>query len=748
VRQSSRRVLLIAAFLASLIGLATARPDSAQPSNQPERPKFILLVIDQVTWGDFLEADAPTLHQIIEKGALGLMVVRTAGSPERGGYLTIGAGTRLRAKEEAEGLRIEPEGCAFDTNEFPWLKEMHRWLTDKNPGSAAVLNLAIASILEDNADLDYPATPGLLGETLRSHGIRVACLGNADLPGRPYRPIAALAMDSKGQVPLGKVDTSLIRWDTQDFTHTSNEALLKAFDEVSEQADFIAIDFGDTTRLARNSQLLTEEAARLHYMEAVKRAGNFLEGLLTRRQGKKWRLMIITPHLRLDRESPGCRFTPVILFGSDVPAGWLTSASTRSRAIVANTDVAPTVLDFFRLPVPAEMVGRPIQVTSAEARPYAHLEWLDKEISRREAVDGQRYLLTRPAMIAIIVILSACAIAVLLERRVSSKLKVWLRCLSLAILSWPVMMLLLGIALPAQIPVSWAIVLLGSVILTFAAVKLSSSATPPFTLLSAVTLLLLALAVLWPDQPLLRYSPLSYSPADGARYYGVGNEFGGALLGAFLFAFPGLWQQPSKLARWLRWPLMGALVFLFGSGQLGANFGMALAAISAFWVVGMMILPPRSIWRRLWAFALAAVVVAMIAGDLLQSAAPSHIGLAAQQLQQPAKAQILGLIARKLEMNWRLLQNSMWTYVLAAALAAIIIIPLKLDRRFTALLQAYPGARTALYASLAGAAAALVFNDSGVIAAALCLIYPAVASAYLALHGASKEPLLDSSGRS
>jgi hypothetical protein len=287
-------------------------------------------------------------------------------------------------------------------------------------------------------------------------------------------------------------------------------------------------------------------------------------------------------------------------------------------------------------------------------------------------------------------------------------------------------------------------VLLGCFVLTVIAVRLSSGKSSAFSLLAGFAAALLAGALLWPGNPLLRHSPLSYSPADGARYYGIGNELGGVLLGAFLFAFLGFWQGASKAARWLRWPLMAFLLALLGLSGLGANFGMTLAAVFAFWAVGLMILPTRSMRQRLWVIALAIGVIAFVSVDLTRTTSISHIGLAARQLQEPSGGQTLGLIVRKIGMNLRLLRYSMWADVMFFALGLILLAALKLGRRFEEIMLNGTGLRTAFYASLVGAGAAFVFNDSGTVAAALCLIYPAAATGYLALNRTGESISLDS----
>ena len=42
----------------------------------------------------------------------------------------------------------------------------------------------------------------------------------------------------------------------------------------------------------------------------------------------------------------------------------LASATTRTPGLIANVDIAPTILHLFAAPIPRTMVGRPVQVTA------------------------------------------------------------------------------------------------------------------------------------------------------------------------------------------------------------------------------------------------------------------------------------------------------------------------------------------------------------------------------------------------
>jgi hypothetical protein len=736
-----RRFSALAVLLIFLVGPVGTAEGGTAPSQGPglDAPKFIILVMDQISWQDYITAPAPSFREVMEDGAVGVMVARTAGATDRGGFLTIGAGTRLR-EGEARGI-ANPEGFAFqpwEQTRFGPAGEFYSWLTGEKSDSAALVDLALPSISNSNADLNYLAAPGLLGETLRQARLRVACLGNADLPGHRNRPAAAIAMDARGQVPLGEVGDYLL--EKGNPPRTSVPALLAAFDRLAPQADVLVIDYGDAERIGELRTLLSPETARFRRREAIVGADKFLSALLGRMSGKPWRLLVVTPHLQPDDKE--ARLTPILLYGDKVDSGWLTSASTRTRGLVVNIDIAPTVLDFFHIGAPAQMLGRPMVSREENKLPPEKLAALAREITRRELLDEQRRLLTRPVMIALIVFFLLCGGGILLnwDRPAVRATVPVLRFAALALLSWPLVLALLGIWLPALGAESFAIMVFACCALGVLVEKGFARRLSPPVLLAALTALALGGDVLWPGQPLMHFSPLSYAPAEAARYYGIGNEFGGVFIAAFLIALSGLWGRASLPARLGQGLLMLLGIALLGMGRLGANFGMTLAGAGAFFAVLFLNFAPGSIWRKVGGICLLAVVAGLVVLEVLQGGQASHLGMAARELGQPGQGQFLGIIVRKLAMNWKLLQNSLWAEVLAGALLLVMVALAEPRRRLAGLLAEAPGARVTFFAILAGGGGAFLFNDSGTVAAALAFSYGALWISYLLLTNELKSP--------
>lgn len=205
---------------------------------------------------------------------------------------------------------------------------------------------------------------------------------------------------------------------------------------------------------------------------------------------------------------------------------------------------------------------------------------------------------------------------------------------------------------------------------------------------------------------MVAHSALSGYYGSGIRFYGIGNEYMGLLIGAALMSVP---------KRFLGGVGAG-IVLLLGLPMLGANAGGAMAASVAFF-------PPskKQWWRVLLPFM---VVAALALLDRLQpGAAQSHIGQAAGR-GPSAWGEI---VVRKLAMNARLTVAG----PTLIALAATAIGGWQLKRLFARLDEELQGR---VVQALWGAGAAIVFNDSGTVAALLLLAPVIVTCLDRALH--------------
>lgn len=660
--------------------------------------KVVMVVLPAVSFEDLTSTDLPTIHKLIETGSVGLMNSRTAGrldakedeytdskyAPESG-YLTLGAGARAIAGVDARQ--------AFNRDETfegmpAWKVLQSRTLTD--PGNAAIVHIGIAKMQHDNSDLNYEVTVGALGDALHAAGLKTAVIGNSD-DAEVHREAATICMDSKGLVDFNK-----------------------------GRADFTVIELGNTAQLDRTRLDLMDRVYQQERAKALKEADRILGRLLqeskSRSKSGETTFMLLSPYpssYALEKtESSLC---PVIVSGPGFGHGLLTSGSTRIAGVIANTDIAPSILQMLKVPVPTSLVGRPIMMTASDS-PADELLRLNKKAS----VQALSQPVLRQVMTAVIVLVGIVT-ALWLMLPVPRRKRLW----PLIILPSTVAPAFLLMALwPSGNHFTvWFRLIVLAVGMTGIAGLIARKPSKALMLVSLAFAGLMLVDTL-AGSMLGRNSIMGYSIVEGARYYGIGNEFMGAFLGASLVGLGLLFGALKMGRRVIEISLIIGFILstvIVGAPMLGANVGGAISVAAGF---GIALTMSRKLRLRgaLSIILIAGVLVAAFAvmDSLRGQAHESHLGRAVGIIRSGGIGQIGMLVKRKLLMNVFLIRVSVWSRVLVAYGISLAVILYPDWSRISSLPM---HVRIALTGLLAGTLAALIFNDSGIVAAATCFVY-------------------------
>jgi hypothetical protein len=384
--------------------------------------------------------------------------------------------------------------------------------------------------------------------------------------------------------------------------------------------------------------------------------------------------------------------------------GNLTSDSTRTEGYVLSTDVAPTVLDHFGIPVPSEMSGQPIR--SEGAVDVAAIESLGDRMvvisSRRGPVIGLNIAVWLAAL-ALIALLSGGRLA-----------RSAVRVTGLAIVYLP-LVLLLGAALEPGETVERLLALLLCPLLAVATLLLLRGYRS-LAVASAATVLAYAIDVV-AGSPLTSLSLLGPNPGLGVRFYGIGNELEALLAvlvvagtGAGLTAFAPRASLRVSTSVFIAFGLLAA--FVFAAGRFGAAFSPAIvfpvgAAVAAALVAGR--------GKRPLALALVGaplVVLALLALVDLLSGANAH--LTRSVLDAGGFGDLADVAQRRLQLSAR----SFARPVLLAFLPVVIAVAglAYVNRaRLQSWLQRAPALRAGLLGALAATAVGALANDSGAL---------------------------------
>ena len=417
---------------------------------------------------------------------------------------------------------------------------------------------------------------------------------------------------------------------------------------------------------------------------------------VARRHG---RLIVLSPFAGDRDYAQGKRLTPILEWGNGVTPGLLRSPSTRRAGLVVNTDFAPTVGVYYGI----RREGFPV-------RPFGET-W-----DALPAPDAERQV----GALAAQAVRQAAGMKALPYLAVA--LAVWmLGGTALAFLTrlprlWPVApVALLDALVFSTTPLSLVV---SFVLLLALAGPLTGRLGARRVALMLLGLLAAALILdMLTGSRLMQHGLLGYSAIEGARYYGIGNEAMGALMGALVVLAARLWRSFER-ARGALLLALGAVALLLGSPGAGAKAGGLLVSVAAFGTLAYALLGKRWSARTVLLLiggAVAALAIAAVGDAVWGQGAQSHLGEAVRRIQTGGWLEAGDIAARKLAVEGRLAYHSAWACVLWGGLLCVAF----LWRRQGAVT---PEDRALRLAGLVGVAACVALNDAGVVAGALCLV--------------------------
>jgi hypothetical protein len=548
-------------------------------------------------------------------------------------------------------------------NRAVWPTHELGWVAAVQPG---VENAELAHILhEANEVLAYPIEIGSLGEALHKAGLRTAVAGASEA----WHVTAA--MDESGRVDFCTCDAG---------PDDIREAL--------SETDYIAINgaaAGGDGELASCIDLVANLLAP--------------EDLLI--------VAALAP-----RNAPFIGLAPIVVRGPSFSSPALTSPTTRRGGVVANIDLAPTVLAFFRLPAPPSYRnGSPMTAHPRADFQVPQAVWLDAKSRQADAF--------RPLGLSVLFLLQLVLIAASVQTR-------WLR------RTWPhprAMLFLMSlpaatyatVALPTRWPpaalllVVIAVALVLSRLIVLGPPAGALAPTGPVVRIAGLTALLLVIDVTTHArlQPL---APIGYSFGFGGRFYGIGNEAAGLLMAAGILLCGALSAvaRPALLSRLL--PAGVAVVVTAAiAPPLGADAGNTLAIVIALGAFALGRWGGRRSWLVAPLVGLAALALLIATAHLDASRGPehmTHIGRAWTRLTEEGWAYFAEFLGRLFAQSRDALLATPASPIAAAWVAFwtyALLRPVGFVRRAY---DRLPESRVTLSAIAVGGIAAALLNDS------------------------------------
>ncbi|MEW5947068.1 MAG: hypothetical protein AB1742_12805 [bacterium] len=730
------RTLVFFCALAAL-PLSTGRPSIAAGGES----RLVIVVADRLDLYDLADPSLRRLNGMLYGAAAGLMSTRAlARNNPAAACATIGSGVRAASPlTAAEFLNVRDNHLGSAAGGIYFMRTL-----EPVPENG-IINIEIARLISANQRTTWKARPGAVGTLLREHGIGTAMLGNSDTDETRRREAALIIMDETGAIPAGDVSKRLLARDPGAPFGLSldMEKLQESFAEAHLRNRVVVVDFGETAR----ADYFRERSLDAGYDRALARAmallDHFMGFVMKTVDLKRTRVILLSPTPKAGAYAEARTLTPILMIGGGIERGLLTSRTTRTRGLVSNVDVAPTVLAYFSIPVPSFMLGSPATVIRAK----------DKVPFLMRFHDRDQFVESRSRWIWFIIIfqLTVLALAYITTVRLPLTRPAWLQAMLYLILAAASLDLavLLAAFIETETSAAYAATVMAMTGLFVGMLSLvPGAARRMIVLCGAYTAALVADQLL--GAPLSRESLLGYYPQIGARYYGLGNEYMGFLIGgpvaASAFALDLTGGKPW--VKFLSAAAFAGILFVVASPGFGANAGGLVACGFAYLWMIWLIFGGRADFRA--ALAVVTVLVVIFGGFFLYDALftggeASHFGRLAERAGGGNWEEVSSVIVRKLGTNLHLLRVSRWSMLfttLAIISFALYFFPFKHVERLFAR-YVYFGRGFAV--CMAGAAVAFAANDSGITPGAICLILP-LASIFTLLFSTQPGALLGRPG--
>jgi len=701
-------------LLTSLLAVLLSQGDGYSPHSVVELPRvrnIVVILVDCLSLDEVLSHSMPFLSQAVRRCPIGLMSrdCRLRGNVASV-YVTISLGQRCAGDEEA--------GLAFGVNEeVDGVKasEVYQRIYGVKP-KGSIVHLGWKHVAQLNGCKELFG----LGWALSMNGVSGAIFGNEDRIGERSRYSACLLADELGCIQEGVVDGRLLKRFGR-FILTDEEKLLRMLMHALNLHRFIVVDLGDARRVAN----LPQEARRLPLMH-VDRLIRMIYEVCAHRKAFVWLVIPSPPPKRQE-------MTLVALLSVHGEA-LLTSKTTRTYGIISATDLAVTWLHQLRVE-PPQMTGHAITIAQADG---AVLKLQRLHSRTKQHFKNYRGAVVGAVAVCLLTLLFAMASAVsnaLCEHHLEL-----LEFFALSSFSLPLVLLSAGAfvfpsPLSAFVYVVACSFILGAVMHRFFGAILGAN------VLSLALLLASAIDCFF-SNCLLRNSFIGYTPINGWRFYGIGNELAGALAPCCVLSLSWLLSMPFRrvLKLLVATSFCLCVAMLVGMPNLGSNFGSALAigvCVSGFTVAfflrghrSKLIFVPSAMGASLVIISLAIAMCESLLGEMR-----SHVGELIERISSFGVGALVDTLVRKASLHFEIISHQRLYLI---GIAFLIVFTLSLPKLQRVLADADLGdVGLAITFSCVVLWLMFLLNDTGALSLVTGLIV-SISYVFIALSTASK----------
>ncbi|MGI5912472.1 MAG: hypothetical protein ACOX6E_07840, partial [Syntrophomonadaceae bacterium] len=692
--------------------------------------KVIILISDYINTSDLINAHTPNIDTLISQSGSGLMNIRAKNNYPSSSYMTLATGFRVGTINNAGLCFNSDEEVHYLPNLIDNIKSsslnagyLYSLFTANNAPKDGVVNLFIEPVKKSALSYNPPYEVGSLGKEARDMGYRIAILGNSDTYYTPNRNAAILAMDEKGIIPLGNVSKNLLETNPNSpgGLQSNHDLIIDNMNNLLKFAEIIIIDMGDTSRVEMVRNNMADCIVADQRNKAVERNDQLLGRIINSINMEKTMLVVLSPNPNKDMIKEGnFGLTPVIIYTPGSDPGLLISNTTRRPGLISNTDLKPTVLSY--LHGTSNISGLSIIKSNNS------MSEIDRQLNIFKKIRLSRNPLHYAFMLLSLLGAIIGALTFVFNRQQYHK---YLNYTVYCTLSMPIVFLFIGFS--QYFSLAGVILLSVGLAMLIAAVIYLVFREP----LNALLFLTLTTAILlvydtFTNSQLMLLSPLGSDAIAGGRFYGIGNDYMGVLLASTVISVFLLFDKFKHLPlKSVHKAILGlvplAVVSIaIGHPQFGANMGGFITAIVT---TGFFLLLVKrckiSLSKIILILVLAILAVFSVAQmDALFNPTPSHAGKAISNMTSASGlANILAMIKTKLGILGNTIYNSGWSLILLLFTAILALLKFKTPHLLFRLAVENPLISQAAKLLLVTSITVFIVNDTGVIAAALVLLY-------------------------
>ncbi|MED4079934.1 hypothetical protein P4637_17960 [Halalkalibacterium halodurans] len=686
-------------LLASMLILGCS---SLAEAFEHETSNLILLLVpslsfDEVEW--LLEHGQHS--DMWETGHLAAMNIRSDGP-----YSYLNSTVTLSLGARGEGVS---DWNAFERGELvlgqPVEAIMQQWLSQKQ--ESQLYHPYLPQLVKKNAQGHLV---GRLGTLLKQHDVTMNVFGHSDTATEPHRYGSLFVMDGQGRATGDLQGTVRALMSAPHGMAMNEEALLSKLRDQTDSKAFTVIEWGDLYRLFDQKKNMPSAIFAEKRAKELYRLETFIHNVTTGSASDVW---LLAPIMHDEAYKQKKRLAPTYFWGSGFK-GSPYSASTRRSDVLANVDVAPTILSYFHISPDPQMTGRPLlfQVDSVENDKEA----IVSEVNKLFTIFRTRGAVLSSYITMLVVMLLVASIGSWVKKG-NPRWRLGMKMILASAVSTPLWLLVLTPFVHEVGPYLFVLTVIGcSLILGWTATQLSAQ---PIWLLGF--LLVAAISIdLMNGGPFIATSYLGYDPIIGARYYGIGNEFAGLYIAAAVLLITGaVWQTELWKRLVTVFVVSGFTLMMLGMSQFGANAGATLSAGIACAFVGYTLIGKQLSKWNLVIVSGGALLITLLLLFVLQMNSPStHIGDAYERLLSGDIQYVLQTMKRKVAMNMTIFRYSNWTQLFVTSYLLLgVLIWTQSAKKYDA------GQSLFLKGGIVASVALLLLNDSGVVAAATSMFF-------------------------